>query len=98
MRENQIWRLSPSVALRPEPFGALAYDFASRRLTFLKTVALVDIVRRLGGATTVGEALDAADIPADQRPAHLSALHRLAETGLILGPPDQPVLAPGRAP
>ena len=30
-------RAAAVVALRPEPFGALAYDFTSRRLSFLKT-------------------------------------------------------------
>jgi putative mycofactocin binding protein MftB len=31
------WALDPQVALRPEPFGALAYNFTTRRLSFLKT-------------------------------------------------------------
>ena len=30
------WRLHPRVALRPEPFGALAYHYGNRRLIFLK--------------------------------------------------------------
>ena len=46
-----------SVALRPEPFGAMAYDFHTRRLTFLKTPQLVDVVRRLAGR--VDRCLDA---------------------------------------
>ena len=33
---NRGWRLSPAVALRPEPFGALAYHFGNRRLSFLR--------------------------------------------------------------
>ena len=33
---DEAWRLSPSVALRPEPFGALAYHFGNRKLTLLK--------------------------------------------------------------
>ena len=41
------WRLDGSVALRPEPFGALAYHFGTRKLSFLKTPELVDVVRRL---------------------------------------------------
>jgi len=39
---NRGWRLNPAVALRPEPFGALAYHFGNRRLSFLKTRALAD--------------------------------------------------------
>jgi len=29
------WELHPQVALRPEPFGALAYHYGNRRLTFV---------------------------------------------------------------
>lgn len=42
------YRLSPSVALRPEPFGALAYHFGNRRLSFLKAPELVELVRKPG--------------------------------------------------
>jgi len=30
---GEAWRLDGSVALRPEPFGALAYHFGTRRLS-----------------------------------------------------------------
>ena len=36
------------MALRPEPFGALAYHFGNRKLTFLKRPELVAVVRALG--------------------------------------------------
>jgi putative mycofactocin binding protein MftB len=49
---TQAWSLSPSVALRPEPFGALAYHFGNRRLTFLKRPELVAVVRDLDQAAT----------------------------------------------
>jgi putative mycofactocin binding protein MftB len=38
------WALDPQVALRPEPFGALAYHFGTRRLSFLKTPTLRAVV------------------------------------------------------
>ncbi|HEY9562375.1 MAG TPA: mycofactocin biosynthesis chaperone MftB, partial [Nocardioides sp.] len=38
---DEPWALSPSVALRPEPFGAMAYHFGNRKLTFLKRPELV---------------------------------------------------------
>ena len=41
------YQLSPRVGLRPEPFGALAYHFDTRRLVFLKSTDLVDVVRSL---------------------------------------------------
>lgn len=86
MQENETWRLSGSAALRPEPFGALAYDFVTRRLSFLKTPTLVDVVRALNDSATVGQALDAARVPTAQRDAYLSALDQLAEARLITRP------------
>jgi putative mycofactocin binding protein MftB len=60
---DQSWRLSPAVALRPEPFGALAYHFGNRRLTFLKRPELVRAVRLLDGARSVREALLEVAVP-----------------------------------
>jgi putative mycofactocin binding protein MftB len=77
------YRCSPRVALRPEPFGALAYDFGTRRLSFLKTPMLVEVVRTLEEQPDVHTTLDAAGVPEDQRPSYLKALAGLAETGTI---------------
>ena len=77
------WRRSPTIALRPEPFGALAYDFTSRRLSFLKSPDLVRVVEGLAVAESALVALDAAAIPARQRPAYLEALATLAAAGMI---------------
>jgi putative mycofactocin binding protein MftB len=81
--EAGAWRLAGSVELRPEPFGALAYDFHTRRLTFLKTPTLVEVVRRLGHSPTVGAALTAAGVADANRTAYLAALENLAAGGLI---------------
>lgn len=83
VRPGDAWALSGSVSLRPEPFGALAYDFVTRRLTFLKTPALVDVVRRLGTSPTVVDALDAAGVEPTHHPSYLAALSNLAAGGLI---------------
>lgn len=80
---DQAWRLSDTVALRPEPFGALAYDFTSRRLSFLKTPALVDVVRRLELAPTVADALAGADVAREQWGAYVRALDGLAAGGML---------------
>jgi mycofactocin biosynthesis protein MftB len=80
---GQPWRLSPSVALRPEPFGALAYHFGNRRLTFLKRLDLVEVVRSLSDHRDVRSALTAAGVPEAQWPAYLAALEGLAEADLI---------------
>ena len=77
------YRCSSRVALRPEPFGALAYDFGTRRLSFLKTPTLVEVVRTLEDQPDVHTTLEAAGVPRDQRAAYLKALEGLAEAGTI---------------
>lgn len=80
---DQSWVLAEDVALRPEPFGALAYHFGTRRLTFLKQKALVVVVDNLNPQTLVREALESARVPENQWPAYLKALESLASTGMI---------------
>ena len=46
------WRLHPGVALRPEPFGALLYHFHTRKLSFLKSPTIVEVVRTLADHPT----------------------------------------------
>ena len=75
--------MSPSVALRPEPFGALAYHFGNRRLTFLKRPEMVTVVRCLGEHADVRSALVAAGVPEAQHAAYAEALAGLARTDLI---------------
>jgi len=80
---NERWTLSPSVALRPEPFGALAYHFGNRKLTFLKRPELVEVVRSLESAPDVRTALEGAGIPDSQHAAYAAALRGLAKTDMI---------------
>ena len=80
---DERWALSPSVALRPEPFGALAYHFGNRRLTFLKKLQVVRVVRALGESATVREALDRSEIPESQWPIYLTALRALAVSDML---------------
>ncbi|MFF4777979.1 mycofactocin biosynthesis chaperone MftB [Microtetraspora fusca] len=80
---DQPWELSPSVALRPEPFGALAYHFGNRRLTFLKRRELVAVVRSLGGSPDARTALARAGVPAGQWGAYAVALRGLAQADMI---------------
>ena len=79
----QPWALSPSVALRPEPFGALAYHFGNRKLTFLKRPQLVAVVRGLAGQPDVRAALVAAGVPDDQHAAYAEALRGMAAADMI---------------
>lgn len=80
---GHAYRLNPQVSLRPEPFGALAYDFGTRRLSFLKTHALVRVVRELEHRPDVHGALVAAEVPAGERTQYLRALAGLLATGTI---------------
>ena len=80
---DEAWALSPAVALRPEPFVALAYHFGNRKLTFLKRPELVAVVRALDEQPDVRSALVAAGIPAAQHPAYADALAGLARTDMI---------------
>lgn len=54
--------LHPQVALRPEPFGALAYHYGNRKLIFLKHPDVVRVVQSLDGTATVADTLRACDI------------------------------------
>ncbi|RNM12161.1 mycofactocin biosynthesis chaperone MftB [Nocardioides pocheonensis] len=80
---EEAWTLSPSVALRPEPFGALAYHFGNRKLTFLKRRELVALVRGLDEHIDVRAALTATGIPEDQHDAYAVALRGLADADMI---------------
>ncbi|WP_405970752.1 mycofactocin biosynthesis chaperone MftB [Streptomyces sp. NBC_00988] len=80
---DQPWELSPSVALRSESFGALAYHFGNRRLTFLKRRELVDVVRLLGCSPDVRTALTGAGVPPAQWSGYLRTLRGLASTDMI---------------
>lgn len=76
------YELAPDVALRAEPFGALAYNYANRRLTFLRSVALRELVRALSGFETAGDAIRAS-VPPEAQPSYIVALASLANSGMI---------------
>lgn len=80
---DQAWDLSPAVALRPEPFGAMAYHFGNRKLTFLKRNELVAVVRGLSDHADVRGALTSADIREADWPGYVAALQGLAATDMI---------------
>ena len=79
---DRPWQLNPQVALRDEAFGALAYHYGNRRLVFLKSRTLVDLVSSLDDYASAAEAL-AAVVPEEQRPGYARALARLATSGVI---------------
>lgn len=80
---DRSWRLHEQVALRPEPFGALAYHFGTRRLSFLKDPDLLAVVRALGEHPTARDACTAAGVPDARLPAFARALATLAGSQMI---------------
>jgi putative mycofactocin binding protein MftB len=78
------YALHPQVGLRPEQFGALAYHYGNRRLTFLNDDALVAVVRSPALATDVDGALIDAGVPAERHGAYRVALTRLADAGVLV--------------
>ena len=78
------WGLDPRVSLRPEPFGALAYHFGTRRLSFLKSPALLDAVRALDGHPSARAACRASGLDGDELTRHEQALATLAARGMIV--------------
>jgi putative mycofactocin binding protein MftB len=71
------------VAIRPEPFGALAYHYGNRRLTFLRSTDLVTLVRALGEHDSIDAAMAAHSIEPRRRPALERALESLAGSEVI---------------
>jgi putative mycofactocin binding protein MftB len=77
------YRLNPAATLRPEPFGALAYHFGNRRLSFLKSRQLVSVVRLLSSHDSAAGALEAAGVPVRQWGRYAAALAALADSEVI---------------
>jgi mycofactocin biosynthesis protein MftB len=75
--------LDPRVALRPEPFGALAYHYGNRKLVFLKHPDMVRVVRCLDGDRTLAAALRACAIDEHRWPSFVTALMSLIDSEML---------------
>jgi len=80
---DRPWQLHPQVSVRPERFGALLYHFGTRRLSFLKSPALLTVVRELGDAPSAREACRQAGLTEAELPAYTAALQTLATSQMI---------------
>jgi putative mycofactocin binding protein MftB len=81
---DSAWRLNGSVSIRPERFGALLYHFGTRRLSFLKSPALLAVVRALGDHDSARDACLACGIATDELPRFRAALATLASSDMIV--------------
>ncbi len=77
------WQRARSVALRPEPFGALVYSFGTRKLSFLKSKTLVTVVESLADHPSATATLAACGVTEAQRGAYVRALGDLARSQMI---------------
>ncbi|TDV49885.1 mycofactocin biosynthesis chaperone MftB [Actinophytocola oryzae] len=80
---DAAWRVPEQVAVRPERFGALLYHFGTRRLSFLKSPALLAVVRTLGDWPTARIACEHAGVGVEELPAFRAALTALAASDMI---------------
>lgn len=78
---DAAWRLHPQVAVRPESFGALLYHFGTRKLSFLKDLALVQVVQSLADHPSARRALSAAGAESE---AHVNALAALERSHMLV--------------
>jgi mycofactocin biosynthetic radical S-adenosylmethionine protein MftC len=92
------WRKARGISIRPEPFGAMANDFETRRLFFLKSRALAEVVDALDGSGTALEACRKAGVSERELPGVARALQTLADKHVLVpeGRPA-PALAVGAA-
>lgn len=87
---DAAYRLHDRVALRREPFGALAYHYDTRRLNFLHTPELAALVESLRAHVSARAAFDASGIDPQRWPSFSAALESLAGSGfLVADEPDE---------
>ncbi|OLZ42960.1 mycofactocin biosynthesis chaperone MftB [Amycolatopsis keratiniphila] len=80
---DSAWDLDERVAIRPERFGALLYHFGTRRLSFLKSTALLAVVRALAEHPTARAACVGAGVDSPELPRYRAALAALAASHMI---------------
>jgi mycofactocin radical SAM maturase len=92
------YRLDPRVALRPEPFGALAYHYGNRRLTLLRAPELVTLLRDLDRFPTAREAYDGVGIDGARWGSFAKALTSLERSGFLAEADGHPTGGDGSIP
>jgi putative mycofactocin binding protein MftB len=75
--------LHPQVALRPEPFGALAYHYGNRRLVFLKHADMVAVARVLADHPSLESALRASGVDERRWPSFEKAFSSLLGSEIV---------------
>ena len=71
------------MALRPEPFGALAYHYGNRRLVFLKHADVVTVAKALADHPTLADTLRACGIAERRWPSFATAFQSLLQSDVV---------------
>jgi mycofactocin biosynthesis protein MftB len=80
---DRAFALHPQVALRPEPFGALAYHYGNRKLVFLKHDDMVRVVSALADHATLRDAFVATGIAEVRWPLFERAVASLVDSEML---------------
>ena len=80
---DQAFELHPHVALRPEPFGALAYHYGNRRLVFLKHPDVVAVVQALAHQPTLRSTLTACGVAESRWVGFEAAIRSLVASEVV---------------
>lgn len=81
---HRALELHPQVALRPEPFGALAYHYGNRRLVFLQHQDMVAVARALADHPSLAATLEACGIAERRWPSFVKAVENLMKSEIIV--------------
>ena len=77
------YRLGPSIALRREPFGAIAYSYETRRMQLIRSRLAVEVAVRLNAGESETELVAWLAGGDEQRRGPASALVATAIEGLV---------------
>lgn len=75
--------LHPQVAIRPEPFGALAYHYGNRKLVFLKHPDVVAVLRDVAAHETLAETLQAHNVAPERWDSFVKAISSLETSEIV---------------
>ncbi len=92
---RHAWDVAPTLGVRAEDFGALAYDGPTRRLLIIRSAALAATLNALADHASVAAAMTQAGVAAANQPAILAGLNALAGRGLLQ--PRSPATHPDSA-
>ena len=81
---DRCYRLGDQVALRPEPFGALAYHYGTRRLNLLKSPDLLRLLEVIHRHASARAAFDACGIDSGRWPSFARALAALVASDFLV--------------